>query len=111
MQADEVAEQTEAAIAAAKEARDRFLGLEPEASFLEVIEAFDRIGRPLDAVHGPVSLGSQTHPVEALREACQQAVRDLAAFSSFFRSAEKCSSGPQAWKTTTSRRLRATTHR
>lgn len=81
MEPEAVTEQTEAAIEAAKQARARFLSLDADAPFAEVIEAFDRIGRPLDVVHGPVSLASQTHPVEALRDACQQAVRDLSAFS------------------------------
>jgi len=77
---DEIAARTRTAIAAARAARGRFLELPADTAFAEVIEAFDRIGRPLDAVHGPASLASQTHPEAGLRDAAQQAVRDLAAF-------------------------------
>jgi thimet oligopeptidase len=45
-----------------------------------VVEAFDAIRRPLDAVRGCAHLLSQVHPVEELRTAGLEVVRDLAAF-------------------------------
>lgn len=58
----------------------RFLALAPTASFADVVEAFDAIGRPLDGVRGAAGLASQTHPSEALRQVSQLIVQELAAF-------------------------------
>jgi len=65
----------------AQAALDAFVALPEEASFVEVIEAFDRIRRPLDAIRGQAGLASQTHPEEGVRNAAQRIEQGIAAFA------------------------------
>ena len=67
-------------LSAARAARSAFVGLPGETPGEQVVEAFDAIRRPLDAVRGSAHLLSQTHPEAAVREAGLEVVREVAAF-------------------------------
>jgi thimet oligopeptidase len=64
----------------AKSALDAFLALPADASYAEVVDAFDRIRFPLDEMHGPIALFSQVHPDQAMRDVSKTLVQELSAF-------------------------------
>lgn len=68
------------ALAQARSARDTFCKLGAQAPAEEAVQAFDRIGLPIDGVRGWCSLYAMSHPDPAIRERGEACVRDLAAF-------------------------------
>ncbi len=70
----------EECVARAQAALEAFLELPEDASFTDVVEGFDRIGRPLDTIRGPAGLASQTHPEEAVRNVAHLIEQAIAAF-------------------------------
>jgi thimet oligopeptidase len=74
-------ERGRACVAEAQSALEAFVALPDDASFAQVVEAFDRLARPLDTIRGPAGLASQTHPEEAVRNAAQRIEQEIAAFA------------------------------
>jgi Zn-dependent oligopeptidase len=71
----------EEALAAARVARDRFVALPREASLVQVADAFDAIGEPLNRVSGLANLFFQVHPAAEMREAAAEIEQDLSRFA------------------------------
>lgn len=80
LDASKFLEDSRTALAQARERLEALLALPASASTAEVLEAFDGIGKPLDRVRGPAGLASQVHPNEAVREASNVVLQEIAAF-------------------------------
>jgi thimet oligopeptidase len=70
------------ALARSRAQLERFLALPADASFQQVIEAFDAIGRPLDRVRGAIGLASQVHPLEGVRDVSNEFTVELSTYYS-----------------------------
>jgi thimet oligopeptidase len=72
-----MAEACAAALAAARAALDRFKALPPDTPFLDGVDAWDAIGRPLNGLTGVAGLHFQVHPEAAQREAAAQVEQEV----------------------------------
>ena len=68
------------ALTRARAARDAFCSLGATTDPTEAVQAFDRIGLPIDRVRGWCSLYAMAHPEDSVRERCEACVRQLSAF-------------------------------
>ncbi len=71
----------DARLARAQRALDAVHALGESATVGEVVRAFDQIGRETGAVSGVAELFAAVHPDEAVREAAEQGIQRIAAFS------------------------------
>ncbi len=65
-------------------AAEALKSLDPTASFEDVVEAYDSVSRPLDAVRGLAQLFFQVHPDAEVRAAAAELEQDISRFATEF---------------------------